>query len=418
MFGKDRLAMTSLGLSEDLKYENSQYLKAYDANVESLSLVKQGHLRLLQMPLVWNYSEGKDITVAVIDSGVNADSESLAGAVLPGYDFIHDHAEQQDQSGHGTAIATLIAGRGPFLGMAPQAKILPLRVLDAHNQGEVSELIRAILFAANLLEGVSNPYKADIINLSLGISAYSEALHDAIKRASQAGVLIIAAVGNETASVNFPARFPEVVAVGAAEVLQGHWRLTPYSNFGQGLDLLAPAGGWTMTNSGSYYETGLLSYGLKAEWYHGTSFAGALVAGFAALLVERLSDKELAKTYLLGSASDLNNSGWDNLSGFGLINPLAALAATQVLPANREAAIVVQVLDAGSHQELGRFYGGWEQALSIPEGSYKLRIWQDFDRNGLWSADEPYVDTKESLVLSPYKQERLELRLGYLRDDY
>ena len=180
-------------------------------------LAQQGHLALLNSSEVWKVSKGEGVVVAVIDSGVNT-IPSLETALLPGYDFIAEQVLQADESGHGTSIATLIAGQGPYWGLAPKAKILPLKVLDEYNRGSSHNLIRALLFATDRLEGFDNPYPADVINLSLGSRSYSEALHETIKGLRAQGVWVIAAAGNEGSELSYPARFSEVIAVGAAEV--------------------------------------------------------------------------------------------------------------------------------------------------------------------------------------------------------
>ncbi len=376
--------------------------------------INQGHLSLLNMQKAWKKSKGNGVVVAVIDSGVN-NSDSLTEVLLPGYDFVNEQAFQVDESGHGTAVATLIAGRGPFWGMAPEAKLLPLKVLDKYNQGSSHDLIRALLFAGDMLEGQPNPNKADVINLSLGTPTYSEALEETILRLRDAGIWVIAATGNESSSVAYPAKFPEVIGVGAAEVESSRWQLAPYSNRGEGLDVLAPVGGWTLTNTGLYAESGLLSFGLEAERFHGTSFAAAEASGLAALMIASFGHA-LSQEVFTFTLTDLNQVGWDEDSGFGLINPLAALTALELRPEKSKEDILIQILDPGSLQEMSRSYSGLSSNLALTPGSYHLRIWKDQDKNGLWSRSEPYYWTKDPLKLSSTSLKELTLTLSYLKE--
>ncbi|MCA9836389.1 MAG: S8 family serine peptidase [Trueperaceae bacterium] len=373
----------------------------------------QGHLKLLQMTELWEQVQGRNLTVAVIDSGVNA-TESLEAALLPGYDFVSQQPLQKDESGHGTAVATLIAGRGPYWGMAPEARILPLKVLDEHNQGSSSSLVQALLFAADLLEDLPNPHPADIINLSLGSYSYSPLLYETLVKLDKLGIMVLAAAGNDSGDIAFPARFSEVISVSAAEVQRGNWSLAPYANFGEGLDLLAPLGGWTSTQAGTYAETGVLSYGLQEERFQGTSFATAEISGLAALALELTGSSLLAREALLKSATDLSLPGWDATTGYGLINPAALIHASQETVRNQVEMIRVQVLDAGSGQEISRYYGGLEQALVVPAGQYLIRIWQDQNQNSYWESAEPFNWYEKSVNLATSQPTSLTLKLEYL----
>jgi subtilisin family serine protease len=94
-------------------------------SVQGFTLYKQGLLNLFDADRLWSYSQGEGITVAVIDSGVDTEHESLRSRVLPGYDFIENHPYIKDPLGHGTAVAAIIAGNGNIKGIAPKAKIYP-----------------------------------------------------------------------------------------------------------------------------------------------------------------------------------------------------------------------------------------------------------------------------------------------------
>lgn len=359
-------------------------------SVKGFGAPEQGHLNLLQLDEVWALSQGEGVTVAVIDSGVDPNHPSLAGAVLPGYDFVAGTPLVSDPHGHGTAIAVLIAGRGELRGIAPQAKILPLRVLNEHNQGAARTVARAILYAANLLEGQPNPYPADIINLSLGSEGYSAPMHDAIRQAKAAGVNVVAAVGNHARrTLAYPAALPEVVAVGAAEVAHGNWQSAPYSNTGAGLSLVAPLGGLTDTNRGRYGEAGVVSADVSGteKTYSGTSFAAPQISAVLALLRALEQSSAEAERLLVETSSDLSAQGWDAATGFGLVNPRAALRAAHAQASTLP--VAVQFLDAGSLQESGFYTSATQASFDVVPGRYVLNVWLDENRDGLWQQAEP-----------------------------
>jgi len=364
---------------------------------------EQAHLNLLLAKSLWNISKGKGITVAVIDSGLDRKHESMRTAGFRGYDFIENHAGSEDMSGHGTAISALIAGRGPQMGIAPEAKVLPLRVLDEHNQGSNYDVTRAILFAADLLQDMPNPKPADVINLSLGSYSYSPAMHRAIKKAVAKGIVVVAAAGNSGKSkIAFPAALPEVISVGAAQLVSDDWSLMPYSNYGKNADILAPLGGQAVLNWGSYAEAGLLSAKantVKSSTYvHGTSFAAAEVSAVVALLLSLEKNSSRTKKVLLDTAIDLGEKGWDNQFANGVLSPLAALRSIS----QKEAAapIIVELQDAVSRQELNRYFMSSKQRIVLNPGRYRLFAFDDLNRDKLWQATEPYYESASFVVKS------------------
>ena len=366
--------------------EKDQFIQGFGLDTE------QGHHVLFQTEALWQVSQGEGVTIAVIDSGVDSNHYSLTGAVLPGFDFINNLAEQRDENGHGTAVASLIASRNRLYGLAPKAKILPLRVLDENNTGSLFDLSRALLYAADLLPGMSNPHPADIINLSLGQAAYSPLLHDVIRRITDKNIIIIAAAGNSgQGSLSYPAAYPEVFSVGAALVSRGKWSKQPFSNYGAGLNLLAPLGGVAQTNHGYFGESLPLSAHLDNETrrFGGTSAAAAMISGVVALLVSAGADSREALGILETSSTDIDQPGWDSKTGFGIVNPSASLRAVRGEQATDKETIAIQILDAESLQEHGFYRGDSRQTLSVVPGHYQLNIWLDRNGDGLKQADEP-----------------------------
>src|SRR5207237_6862164 len=196
--------------------------------------------------------------VAVLDSGVAyEDYLDLSGAYArapvfdatqfaAGWDFVNGDAHPDDDNGHGTAMASIIAGQGsfstsavPFVGPAAGAIILPVKVLDAANQGTEFWLAEGIRYAVQA--------GADVINLSLDFARNyvpGAALRSALAEARAAGVVVVAASGNTgDGRVLYPAAFPDVLSVGAMRLdASSGYAVASYSNTADALDLAAPAG--------------------------------------------------------------------------------------------------------------------------------------------------------------------------------
>ncbi len=193
---------------------------------------------------------GKGVIVAVLDTGVayanhgrflRSPDFSRYGFVA-GYDFIAHDRYPEDRNGHGTFVASTIAeatnNHYGLTGLAFAARIMPVRVLDSQGEGEASTIAEGVRYAVN--------HGARVINLSLEFSSDVTAgdipeLIEALHYARRRGVLVVAAAGNEGhTAIAYPARAPDVVAVGATTE---HGCLADYSNDGSGLTLVAPGGG-------------------------------------------------------------------------------------------------------------------------------------------------------------------------------
>lgn len=252
-------------------------------------LGKQWGTFAIGAPAAWTLGDAEDVIVAVIDSAIDMTHPDLVDALLPGYDFCADnincHAFDDDpHSGtkdaeHGTHIAGIIAAAHNndhgTVGIAPGARILPVKVFPEGNDlGDTYTISLAVRWAAGLpVEGApTNPNPAHVINLSLGGDADNITLADAISEAINAGAVVVAATGNDHKPVvSFPARMESVIGVGA---LNHAWGRAAFSNYGAGLDIMAP---------GHYI---LASKPGGAVWYmDGTSMATPHVAAAAALLL-------------------------------------------------------------------------------------------------------------------------------------
>lgn len=225
------------------------------------------------------------VTIAVIDSGVAAGLTDVFGSrVLDGFDAWDPEAKGKCDSdldvGHGTAVAAIAAGSQidkNFIGVAPEANILPIRVFTGDTK-EGGDEEKSKVVAAAIMDAVD--HNADVINVSSAMVP-TDALAAAVAYATEKGVVIVAASGNENKHMDddsieadkqtfYPANYPEVIAVGAHNI-SGNWY--EKTNFGGNLDLLAPGEGLGYPFAGGEWKTG-----------DGTSFAAPYVAGAAALL--------------------------------------------------------------------------------------------------------------------------------------
>ncbi len=278
----------------------------------------QWQLDLLRASMAWRTSTGAGVVVAVIDSGVDANHPDLAGRVLPGLDLVDPSSTADpDPVGHGTAVAGLIAGRRDdsrgVVGLAPDARILPVRVLDAENRYD-----DALIVANGVRWAVDNG--ARVINLSLGGSSASPALAAALDYAFARDVVVVACTGNETAAssstVWYPAREPGVIAVSGLD--RESENLWSGAITGRETVLTAPAAGLVGARPPDRY------------WrVQGTSFGTPLVSATAALIRARYPEMPAGDVInrMLRTARDIGPAGRDDSFGYGLIDPVAALTA-------------------------------------------------------------------------------------------
>jgi type VII secretion-associated serine protease mycosin len=276
---------------------------------------KQWYLANLNLVEAHQVTEGSGVTVAVIDSGVNADHRDLRGAVLPGTDVGSDGGGdgRTDNDGHGTEMAGIIAGRGHgsgdgVLGIAPESKILPISAPIGSFSGG-GFMMAAVDFAIS--------HRAGVINMSFG-SMDDETLHAAVRKAQAADIVLVASSGNDKKQgYEYPGRYPEVLAVGAYGRDE---EIAPFSITGPQVDLVAPGVDIvTIGNQGAddYYEG------------QGTSEATAVVSGAAALLRAKYPDLSAAEIVhrLTATATDAGAKGRDDSYGYGRLDIVKALTA-------------------------------------------------------------------------------------------
>jgi type VII secretion-associated serine protease mycosin len=279
----------------------------------------------------WRTTKGKGITVAVLDTGVDAQHPDLAGNVLTGKDMVGFGASRGDRAWarHGTAMAGIIAGHGHgsvdtdgVMGIAPQAKILPVRVIL--EDGDSARTKARSTRGNALAEGIrwATDHGADVINLSLGDdskSAHPEPAEDeAVQYALKKGVVVVASAGNggeKGDHVSYPAAYPGVIAATAVD---RYGTRASFSTRRWYATVSAPGVDVVIADPDDRYYEG---------W--GTSAASAFVSGAVALI--KAADPGLSpaqiKQLLEDTAREAPTGGRDDSRGFGFIDPAAAIKA-------------------------------------------------------------------------------------------
>lgn len=336
-------------------------------------VAQQSWLTVSGFPRAWDDTIGRaDVVVAVIDSGVAASHPDLAGKLLPGYDYLHRDDDPDDEAGHGTAVAGIIAaavnGQG-IAGGAPGVRLLPLKVGD--QIGASSFLIAEAVYGA-MERG------AQVINLSLGADTPSAALEHAIEQAYEQGIVVVAAAGNSPDAVTFPASYPEVIAVGGATA-DGK-RLASFTSRLTRVDLVAPAEN-VLTTSWDGQEPG---------WQPrtGTSFAAPIVSAAAALVrsVAPDSSVEWVRQALRETAQPLDPPGQPG-AGSGLLSTSGAV----------ERAVV------------RRFAQAWQRADLPVAAGQATRSWV-WGPSAFALGREPYQETRAGTrAVAYFDKARLEL---------
>lgn len=342
-------------------------------------LPKQWHFNAIHLPAAWELTQGDDdVIVAVIDSGILPSHPAFSdpmnpscSRLLPGYDFVSDANRALDGDGmdpdptdpgsgglisasdfHGTHVASVIGActdefsgigqGGNIAGAGWRTRVMPLRVLG-RSGGSSADLIEALRYAAGLpnASGTLPERRADVVNLSFGTPAFSQAELEILQELRALGIIVVAAAGNASSETPYyPAAYSGVISVAATTISD---TAAAYSNRGPSIDISAPGGDNATDLNGDGIADGVLSAAADSDGdpltppahrfspIAGTSMAAPHVAAVAALMkaVHAGMTPELFDDLLAGGllTTDLGRAGRDDQYGHGLIHAHRAVGA-------------------------------------------------------------------------------------------
>ena len=287
---------------------------------------RQWNFKQINLEPAWAITKGKGSIVAVVGTGISRVSDLETTDFLAGYDFINDNADATDDQGHGTHIAGTIAQstNNAFgsAGIAPEASLMPVKVLSIGGNGTVADIAEGIRYAAD--------HGAHVINLTMVGDGNSLFLQKAIDYADRKGAIIISPAGNSgRTAAAYPARYRHVLGVAA---LDSKGQKAPYSNGGAGVDISAP-GGWI---EGEDPTGGIIQNTFDRRMqvsifapYQGTSMAAPHVSGVAALIHSiGITDPSEIGTILTRSVQRLHRDARNDY-GAGKLDASAAVKMAQ-----------------------------------------------------------------------------------------
>lgn len=453
------LAVKNLRKQTPVKTADPNYIHTICRTPDDENYPLQWHYPLINLPEAWDLTTGSsDVTVAVVDTGVITNHPDIQDQLSSdGYDFISDpdqaldgdgiddnpddpgDADQASNSFHGTHVAGTVAAKTNndtgVAGVAWKTRIMPIRTLGKGGAGTSYDIIQGVRYAVGLDNdaGVTPEAPADIINLSLGSSDFSNAEQELYTTLREAGIIVIAAAGNSASDLPFyPAAYDGVVSVSAVGT---NTDPAPYTNFGSTIDVAAPGGDFSTDLNGDGYVDGVLSTsgdGSSTDIEHvytflqGTSMAAPHVSGVVALMKAirpSLAFNDLKGFLINGSiVQDLGEVGRDDYYGHGLIDAKKAVLAAgegqiptilNVSPSSLNlggsidtATLTASALGDDMLQVTGISYNAdWLSVLSSDTdqqglGTYDVTIKRDGLPNGPYSATITFVSSENTVDVS------------------
>ena len=315
----------SLEAQPNVEYAEPNYIYMLNRTVNDpdaqLPSPKQWHLSKINAYDAWDYTMGSsDVLAAVIDSGIDLSHPEFAGRIQYQYDFADNDSIASDDYGHGTHVAGIIAatsdnGAGGT-GIAPKVNLL---IADVFKWWTIDGEQTIGASTTNIIEGINYAVAngADVINISIGGVAYNATYEATVNNAVAAGVVIVAAAGNRgTDAPSYPGDYSGTISVIATNSNNNR---TSFSNYGNEKDISAP---------------GINIWSTFLDWTYsskdGTSMASPVVAGVVALMLSKNPDltPTQVKDILYSTATDVTSTGvgWDQWTGYGVVNAAAAVS--------------------------------------------------------------------------------------------
>ncbi|WP_169911304.1 S8 family peptidase [Evansella clarkii] len=272
-----------------MKKQTVKAIPVFEGTYPVNSLNTKNPLNTINVETYWDLGiKGKGITIAILDSGVDTNHTNLSTRIIDGANFTEedegDFKKFEDYNGHGTHVAGIASSNntdGQATGVAPEAKLMIVKVLDKNGSGNIKDLINGIYFTVNW-RGEQNE-RVRVICLSLGTEEDNEELYEAIKFAISQGVVVVAASGNQgtgnvdDVNLGYPGAYNEVIQVGAIDMNK---EIAEFSNLNNQMDILAPGVNINSTYLDSSYKS-----------MSGTSMAAPFVVGALSLIIQDVEIK-------------------------------------------------------------------------------------------------------------------------------
>ncbi len=320
-----------LARNPHLKFAEPDYQLPSQLQVNDEYFGYAWHLPHIQAPAAWDTSTGSNVTIAILDSGVNVGHPDLAGKIIPGWNFYDNNADTSDVYGHGTLVAgAAAASSNNVIGVASVAggaRIMPMRVTDTAGMGYISKMAQAITWAADR--------GARVANLSFEAAGAFSTVQSAAQYMKNKGGLVVTAAGN-LGTQEVHAASDATIVVSATD---GNDARTSWSSYGAFIDIAAPGLGIWTTHSGGGYSAA-----------SGTSFSSPVTAGVAALVMAAnpaLSASSVEQL-LFSTAVDVGAAGFDVEFGRGRVNAAAAVLAAATAVARDTTAPSVSIASPAS----------------------------------------------------------------------
>ena len=269
----------------------------------------------------WEITTGNnDVIIAILDTGIELNHPDLQSGLIGGYDFVNNDTNANDGNMHGTACASIAAGRTNNLigvsGVCWDCSLMPVKVLSNDGYGDYDDIINGVVWASD--------NGAQVISMSLGGGGYVSSFDNAIDYATDNGTIVISASGNDNGSISYPAAYDNSMAIGAMSPCnerkspsscdgENYWG----SNYGNGLDLVAPGVRIHSATLGGYMSN-----------MNGTSSACPHAAGVAGLIYSvapGMPPEEVRLAMQINSV-DIGSVGYDNQTGYGRLNAYNAVS--------------------------------------------------------------------------------------------